>query len=129
MTTIKTMSLLLGFVFVNFCQAAAPLLLIETTLTEQLPQGAPQILAAPRIVVVSGQNATVRSGDIELNFTPTLQNDGSVDLQMAINKYMPNNQVVTLSRPRLITKMGQSSQIQVGQWTVDVMAKAAEQPK
>ncbi len=129
MTTIKTLSLFLGFAFVSLAHAAAPQLVVEITLTEQLAQGAPQILASPRLAVVSGQNATVRTGEIEVNLTPTLQNDGSVDMQMVVTRYMPNNQVVTLSHPRLNAKMGQPSQIQVGQWTVDIMAKAAEQSK
>ena len=110
-TSINT---LLATIAIALTASASPTLLVETTITEHHAKGGKDVLAAPRITVESGKQAIIQVGKLEYAITPTLLDDGTVDLR-AILTERDGEKADELAAPRIKAELGQVAEIQIGQ--------------
>jgi hypothetical protein len=108
---------------------ASPALLVETTITEQHAKGGPDVLSAPSIKVESGEQATVQIGirdhEIVYAVTPTLLDDGTVDISAILTK-RDGEKSDKLAAPRIKAKLGEAAEIQIGQQTFTTKTSLAK---
>ena len=109
-----TISTLLASILITLSASASPALLVETTITEHHAKGGKDVLAAPSITVESGKQATIQVGKLEYAITPTLLDDGTVDLR-AILTERDGKKADKLAAPRIKAKLGLVAEIQIGQ--------------
>lgn len=88
-TTINT---LLATILITLTASASPALLVETTITEHHAKG----------------------GKLEYAVTPTLLDDGTVDLRAVLTERDGKN-ADRLAAPQIKSKLGQVAEIQIGQ--------------
>ncbi len=116
---------LLTAIAITFSASASPALLVETTITEQHPKGGKDVLAAPRITVESGKKATIRVGKLEYTITPTLFDDGTIELRAVITEH--NGKTADkLAEPRINAKLGHTAEIQVGPFALATKTSLAK---
>lgn len=96
-----------------FSALAKPNLVVETSVTEARSQGGPDVLVVPKIVVESGKHAMVRVGKMEWELTPTLREDGVVEIQVNWTEH-DGRESDRLAAPRVKTKVGEVAEIEVG---------------
>jgi type II secretory pathway component HofQ len=116
---------LLTAIAITLSASASPALLVETTITEQHPKGGKDVLAAPRITVESGKKATIRVGKLEYTVTPTLLDDGTIDLRAVLTEHNAKK-ADKLAEPRIIAKLGQIAEIQVGSFALATKTSLAK---
>jgi hypothetical protein len=107
---------LLSTIVASVTASASQALLVETTITEQHAKGGPDVLSAPSIKVESGKQATVTIGNLEYAVTPTLLDDGIVDIS-AILTERHGEKSDKLAAPHIKAKLGEAAKIQIGQLT------------
>jgi len=110
-TTIIT---LLATIVITLTASASPALLVETTITEHHAKDGKDVLLAPSITVESGKQASIQVGKLEYAVTPTLLNDGTVDLRAILTKH-DGKKADKLAAPRIKAQLGQVAEIQIGQ--------------
>ena len=110
-TTINT---LLATILITLTASASPALLVETTITEHHTKGGKDVLASPSITVESGKQAIIQVGKLEYAVTPTLLDDGTVDLRAVLTERDGKN-ADRLAAPQIKSKLGQVAEIQIGQ--------------
>jgi hypothetical protein len=117
---------LLTTIAMTLSASASPALLVETTITEQHTNGnrGKDVLAAPRITVESGKKATIRVGKLEYTVTPTLLDDGTVELRAVLTEHNAKK-ADKLAEPRITAKLGQIAEIQVGPFALATKASLA----
>lgn len=105
--------------------AAAPALRIETTIATR----GERIVSRPTVVVESGKQATLSSGDeqseLTCALTPTLLADGTVDVQAVITQ-RHGKKTDKLASPRLHLQLGQVAKVQVGELTFTAKASLVQ---
>ena len=129
-------SSLLASIAMAFTASAAPTLLVETTITENDSDGGPGVLKAAAISdqsgkqatsgiwpvqwswthaisVESGKQATVKMGKLEYAVTPTLLDDGTVDLRAVLSE-RDGEKADRLAAPQIKAKLGQVAEIRIG---------------
>ena len=109
-----TISTLLASILITLSASASPALLVETTITEHHAKGGKDVLAAPSITVESGKQATIQVGKLEYAITPTLLDDGTVDLR-AILTERDGKKADKLAAHRIKAKLGLVAEIHIGQ--------------
>jgi Flp pilus assembly secretin CpaC len=107
---------LIATMVIAFTASASQALLVETTITQQHAKGGPDVLAVPSITVESGKQAAVKIGKLEYAVTPTLLDDGTVDI-CAILTQRDGEKSDKLAAPRIKAQLGEAAQIQIGQLT------------
>jgi type II secretory pathway component GspD/PulD (secretin) len=110
-TTINT---LFATILITLTASASPALLVETTITEHHAKGGKDVLAAPSITVESGKQAIIQVGKLEYAVTPTLLDDGTVDLRAVLTERDGKN-ADRLAAPQIKSELGQVAEIQIGQ--------------
>ena len=121
-TTITT---LLATIVITLTASASPALLVETTITEHHAKGGKDVLMAPRITVESGKQATIQVGKLEYAVTPTLLDDGTVDLRATVTE-RDGKKADKLAAPRIKAKLGQVAEIQIGQLALKTKTSLAK---
>ena len=112
-TTITT---LLAAIAIPLAVSASPALILETTITEHHPCGGLDVLKVPKITTESGKQAVVIVGNLEYAVTPTLLDDGTVDLRAVITERNGDKPDV-LTAPAIKARIGQVAQIKIGDIT------------
>lgn len=102
--------------------SASPKLVLEMTITEHHAQDGKKVLSAPRIEIENGKQATVQVGIVEVAFTTTLKNDGSVDVRAVFTE----DKAGKLAAPCITAKLGQVVEIQIGQHAFTAKTTLAE---
>jgi hypothetical protein len=116
---------LLTVIAITLSASASPALLVATTITERHPNGGKDVVAAPRITVESGKKATIRVGKLEYTVTPTLLDDGTIDLRAVLTEHNAKK-ADKLAEPRIIAKLGQIAEIQVGSFALATKTSLAK---
>lgn len=96
--------------------SASQALLVQTTIIKHDDKGRPDVCSAPSITVESGKQAIIQVGKLEYAVTPTLLDDGTVDIS-AILTERDGKRSDELAAPRIKTKLGEAAQIQIGQYS------------
>ncbi len=110
----SAISTLLATIFISLSASAAPMLLIETSIAEPNAKGEKDILSKPCILVESGKQATINSGKLEYSLTPTLRDNGTVDIETVITE-RNGKETTTHAKPRMIVELGKSAVVTHGQ--------------
>jgi hypothetical protein len=121
-----TVTSLLATIAMAFTASAAPTLLVETTITENHANGGPDVLKAPAISVESGKQATVKIGKLEYAVTPTLLDNGTVDLRAVLTE-RDGEKADRLAAPQIKAKLGKVAEIQIGDLTFTTKTSLAKQ--
>lgn len=104
---------LLASIALTLNSFAGPKLLIATTITD----GDNRVLSAPTMVIASGTEATIATGELDsrltYGLTPTLLDNGSVELQTVITQ-QDGKETNKLQVPRIIIDLGKTAEIKVG---------------
>lgn len=100
---------------VAFTASASPELIVETTITQNHAQGGPDVLKGPNIKVKSGEPAVVVVGGLEYTVTPTMKEDGSVEVRLVLIK-RKGDQADQFVAPLTTTKLGQTAEFTVGEF-------------
>jgi hypothetical protein len=93
---------------------AAPNLVIETTITQTNAKGGKELLAAPRVTVESGKEAVIQIGKLEYALTPTLLDNGTVDVSAVLTERTEGKKAEKLAAPRIKVRLGEKTEIRVG---------------
>lgn len=111
-----SISTLLASIAFALTASAAPTLLVETTITKPEIKDGRDIRRVIQLSmkVESGSKAIMRAGALEYALTPTLLDDGTVDLR-AILTERDGKKADKLAAPRIKAKLGQLAKIQIGQ--------------
>ena len=109
----NTICALLTSILITLTASAAPILLVATTITQQNAKGGKHVLAVPSIAVESGKLATIQVGKLEYTITPTLLDNGTVDLRAVITGHNGEKKD-KLSSPRINIALGKVAEIEVG---------------
>jgi hypothetical protein len=117
-----TLHALFALLTIVLSASAGPTLLLETTITRDHAKGGKDVLTAPRIAVENGNQAMVRVGKLEYAVTPTLLDDGTVELRAVITEHH-GNKAYKLATPHIKSKLNQVAEIQVG--AVGIATKAS----
>lgn len=104
---------LLATLVITLTAFASPALLVETTITQYDSKGGKEILMTPRIIVASGNEATMQVGNLGYTIVPTLHEDGSVELCSTLFEGEGKKSVV-LAAPRIKARLEQNARIQIG---------------
>jgi hypothetical protein len=107
---------LLSTIVASVTASASQALLVQTTIIEHDDKGRTEVLSAPSITIESGKRAVVQIGKLEYAVTPTLLDDGTVDIS-AILTEREGEKSDKLAAPRIKTKLGEAAQIEIGQYT------------
>ena len=116
---------LLSTIVASVTASASQALLVETTITEQHANGGPDVLAVPSITVESGKQSTVKIGKLEYAVTPTLLDDGTVDISAILTK-RDGEKSDKLAAPRIKAKLGEAAKIHIGQLTFTTKTSLAK---
>jgi hypothetical protein len=108
-----TVTSLLATIAIAFTASAAPTLLVETTITENHANGGKDVLAAPSITVESGKQAIIQVGKLEYAVTPTLLDNGTVDLRAVLTE-RDGEKADRLAAPQIKAKLGKVAEIRIG---------------
>lgn len=100
---------------IAFTASASPELLVETTLTQNHAEGGPDVLKGPSIKVKSGEPAVVVVGGLEYTVTPTLKEDGKIEVRAAVIK-RKGDQADQFAAPLITTELGQTAEVKVGEF-------------
>lgn len=112
----KTVTLaLFASLAIAFTASASPELLVETTITQNHAEGGPDVLKAPNIKVKSGEPTVVVVGQLEYTVTPTLKEDGKVEVRAVVIEHK-SDQADQLAAPLITTKLGQTAETKVGEF-------------
>lgn len=120
-----TLNTFLATILITLTASASPPLLVETTITEHHAKGGKDVLGAPRIIVESGKQAGIQVGKLEYTVTPTLLDDGTVDLR-AILTERDGKKAHKLLAPHINAKLGEVAEIQVGQLAITTKTSLAK---
>lgn len=107
---------LLSTIVASVTASASQALLVQTTIIKHDDKGRPDVCSAPSITVESGKQAIIQVGKLEYAVTPTLLDDGTVDIS-AILTEREGEKSDKLAAPRIKTKLGEAAQIEIGQYT------------
>ena len=121
-TTINT---LLATIAISLTASAAPALLVETTIIEHHTNVGKDVLANPPITVESGKQAIIQIGKLEYAVTPTLLEDGTVDLRATVTQG-GDKKADKLVVPTIKTKLGNVAEIQIGQLALTIKTSLAK---
>lgn len=105
---------LLATILIAFTASASPALLVETTISEHNTKGGKDVLVAPRVTVESGKQAIIQVGKLEYAVTPTLLDNGTVELRATLTE-RDGKKADQLAVPRITAKLDQVAEIQIGQ--------------
>ena len=107
------LSTLLASIAITLTAAASPSLRIESTIATD----GEHIVSRPTIIVQSGEQAIISSGDQESELTcaltPTLLDNGTVDIRVVITQ-RKGKKTDTLANPRIKVQLGELAKIQSG---------------
>lgn len=95
--------------------SASPELLVETTITQNHTEGGPDVLKGPNIKVKSGEPAVVVVGQLEYTVTPTLKEDGEVEVWTVLSK-PEGDQRGQIAGSLKTTQLGQTYEFKIGQF-------------
>jgi hypothetical protein len=112
-TTITT---LLAAIAIPLAVSASPALILETTITENHATGGPDVMKVPQISPESGKQAVVKVGKLEYAVTPTLLDDGTVDLRAVLTE-RHGDKADVLTAPAIKVKIGQVGEVKIGELT------------
>jgi hypothetical protein len=119
-------SYLLSILFISAQALAAPTnLLVETTITEHHEAGGPDVLKVPHIYTESGKQAVVQVGKLEYAVTPSLLDDGTIDLRAVLTE-RNGDKADVLAAPTIKTKIGQVAEIRIGDLAIETKTSVAE---
>ncbi|MEP6671938.1 MAG: hypothetical protein ABJF10_22440 [Chthoniobacter sp.] len=113
-TTIHT---LLATIAISLTASASPALLVEITTAEHhanVVNVVKGVLTIPSVTVESGKQTTIQIGKLEYAVTPTLLDDGTVDLSATVTQG-DDKKAEKLVVPSVKTKLGNGVDIQIGQ--------------
>ena len=113
-TTITT---LFATIALSLAVSASPTLIIQTTITESHATGGPDVMTAPQISVESGKQAVIKVGNFEYAVTPTLLDDGTVDLRAALTE-RSGDKVDVLTAPTIKAEIGRAAEVKIGDLTI-----------
>jgi hypothetical protein len=115
-TTINT---LLAIIAMSLTASAAPALLVETTISDHQANGGKEVLTVPSVTVESGKEVTIQAGQFEFGVTPTLLDDGNVDISTTIKADKPG--VISMKG-----KLGNVAEIRIAQTTFTIKISLAK---
>ena len=119
-------SYLLSILFISAQAFAAPTnLFVETTITEHHEAGGPDVLKVPHIYTESGKQAVVQVGKLEYAVTPSLLDDGTIDLRAVLTE-RNGDKADVLAAPTIKTKIGQVAEIRIGDLAIETKTSVAE---
>jgi hypothetical protein len=101
-----------------FTASASPELLVETTITQNHAEGGLSVEGSKHqsqtnVKVKSGESVVVVVGQLECTVTPTLKEDGNVEVR-AVFIERKGDQADQLAAPLITTKLGQTAEVKVG---------------
>lgn len=112
-TTITT---LLAAIAIPLALAASPVLVIETTITENHASGGPDVMKVSQISTESGKQAVVKVGKLEYAVTPTLLDEGTVELRAVLTEH-DGDKADVLTAPAIKARIGQVAEVKIGELT------------
>jgi len=111
-----TITALLATIAVPFAAFASPALILETKITEHHATGGPDVMKVPSISTKSGKQAVIKVGKLEYAVTPTLLEDGTVDLNAVLTE-RNGDKADVLTVPTIKATIGQAAEIKIGDLT------------
>lgn len=118
-------SSLLAASAITVAASAAPALLIKASIAEINAKGERKVLSKPNVIVESGKQATIKFGKLEYSLTPTLRDNGTVDIQTTMTE-RDGEKTTTLARPRMIVELGKEAEIASGQFVFTAQPSLAK---
>jgi hypothetical protein len=113
-----TINALLAAIAVTAPASAAPRLLVKTTITQTSAKGDKDVWAAPRVIVESGKEGITQLGNqlrmLEYAVTPTLLDNGTVDVRAVLTERNDGKKAEKLAAPRIKARLGEKAEIRVG---------------
>lgn len=107
---------LFAVIAIPLAASASPALLLETTITEHHATGGLDVMRVPQISTESGKQAVVKVGKLEYVVTPTLLDDGAVELRARLEQ-RDGDKADVLAAPTIKGKIGQVAEIKIGNIT------------
>jgi hypothetical protein len=121
-----TINILLATLAISLMASAAPALLLETTITDHADTNK-DVLSTPRITVENGKPAIIKVGKLEYSITPTLLDDGAVDIHITLTQG-EDKKADKLVVPSVKTRFGIVATLQVGQLALTIKPSLAKRP-
>lgn len=121
----NTICTLLTSILLTLTASAAPTLFVETSITQVNAKGVKEVLAAPSLAVESGKLATIQVGKLEYSITPTLLDNGTVDLRAVLTE-RNGEKKDQLAAPRINAGLGKVAEIKVGQIAITTKTSLAK---
>lgn len=103
---------------------AAPMLVVDATLTEEHPDGSKDVWHADPLKTSSGLIAVMKSGSRTWTVTPTLKGS-TVVVPMKLTRHQGNREVVE-SQAQVALLLGKSAELTVGNLTFAIKVTRAE---
>lgn len=117
----STITALLATIAIPIVAFGSPALLLKTTITERHATGEPDVMQVPQIATESGRQAVVKIGRLEYAVTPTLLDNGTVDLRTVLTE-RNGDKADVLTAPKINAKIGQVAEIKIGDLTIATTA-------
>jgi len=118
-----TINALLATIAISLTASASPALLVETTVTEHQVNGGKDVMTS--FTAESGKQAIIRFDKLEYAVTPTLLDDGAVDLSVTVTQG-GDKKTDSLLVPTIKTKLGNVAEIQIGQVALTMKTSLAK---
>jgi hypothetical protein len=105
---------------IAFTASASPELLVETTITQNHAEGGLSVEGSTHqsqtnVKVKSGESVVVVVGGLEYTVTPTLKEDGKVEVRAVVIK-RKGDQADQFAAPLITTTLGQTAETKVGEF-------------
>ncbi|MFZ4779627.1 MAG: hypothetical protein ACOYM3_30055 [Terrimicrobiaceae bacterium] len=107
---------LLATIAIPLAVSASPTLILETTITEHHATGGPDVMKVPRFSTESGKQSVITVGKLEYSVTPTLLDNGTVELHAVLTE-SNGDKADVLTAPTIRAKIGQAAEIKIGDLT------------
>lgn len=115
-----TFTALLFSILSTLAASAAPLLLVDTVVTD-----GGEVLSRPKLMVESGKEAAIAVGTLKLTTVATLLKDRTVELRTTLSEPRGKKTDV-LTAPRVVAKLGQRAEVQVGKCAFSMVTTVAK---
>jgi len=118
-----TINALLATIAISLTASASPALLLEITFTEHADAG--KDVLATSCTLESGKQVVIQIGKFEYGVTPTLLDDGAVDLRTTVTP-AGDKKAEKLVVPTITTKLENVAEIQIGQRALTIKPSLAK---
>jgi hypothetical protein len=118
-------SMIVGTVMAAMAASAAPVLLLETIITVENPNGGKEVVTPDPVPVESGKKAIIPFGKYEYAVTPILLADNTVEIRVVVTERV-GEKLNRVAVPRIKARGGHAAEIKVGQTVFGIKITPAD---